>query len=892
VRGGLLRPWVAYPVVVAVVAVLYLAGPLHAGPVFNLLGASSAVAVLAGVRRYRPRGRTAWDLIALGLALFVAGDVLAYNYDGLFGGPLPFPSIADPFYLAIYPCLVLGLLMLLRLSDPMRDRATLIDALVVTIGVGTLSWVFLMAPYAHDATLTLLAKLTSIAYPMMDLLLVAVGARLAMGAGRRGRSAQLLAAGLVALLATDAIYGWVSLHGGYETGGLLDGGWIVFYALLGTAALHPSMQLLSQPAPATDAGLTRRRLALFAAASLLAPGVQLVRSLLDQPREPMISVAAGVLFLLVLARLAGVVRIQEALTESKLRRQYEGRLAALVRHASDVVSILAADGRITYLSPSGARLLGRPDGAQLGRCWVELVHPEDAPGLRRFLGELTCGQSGSAEYRLPRPDGTWLDVETLATNLLGDGSVDGIVLNTRDVSERKALELRLAHQAFHDALTTLPSRALLRDRVEHALARRRRDGTRLAVLFLDLDDFKTVNDSLGHAAGDAVLQEVAARLRECLRASDTAARVGGDEFALLLDGIGGEDDAIDVAERVIASLTRPIVLDGREFVTAPSIGIAFDRDGSDSAEELLRDADAAMYLAKDHGKGRYAVFEPAMHTAAIDRLHLKADLKRAVREERISLVYQPIVDIEHDEIVGLEALARWVHDERGPISPEQFIPLAEQTGLIVPLGQALLREACRRAAALQAAHPREPALTMAVNLSARQLQGPGFVADVRAALEETQIPPASLVLELTESQIMHDIELAIDRLNELRALGVSLAIDDFGTGYSSLTAIRRFPLDILKIDRSFIHDLTNGPPETQALTATVLDLAHILNLKPIAEGIENTEQLQRLRQLGCTLGQGFHLHRPLTPEQLDTVLRQQAHHTPPTAAGQPELVPR
>jgi diguanylate cyclase (GGDEF)-like protein/PAS domain S-box-containing protein len=767
----------------------------------------------------------------------------------------------------------------------MRDRATLIDALVVTIGVGTLSWVFLMAPYAHDATLTLPAKLTSIAYPMMDLLLLAVGARLAMGAGRRGRSPQLLAAGLVALLATDTIYGWMSLHGGYETGGLLDGGWILFYALLGTAALHPSMRLLSQSAPATDAGLTRRRLALFAAASLLAPGVQLVRSLLDQPREPIISVAAGVLFLLVLARLAGVVRIQEALTESKLRRQYEARLAALVQHASDVVSILTADGRITYISPSGARLLDRPADALLGRAWVELVHPDDAPGLRQFLGELARGRSGSAEYRLPRPDGTWLDVETLATNLLGDASVDGIVLNTRDVSERKALEHRLAHQAFHDALTALPSRALLRDRVEHALADRRRDGTRLAVLFLDLDDFKTVNDSLGHAAGDAVLQEVAARLRGCVRACDTAARVGGDEFALLLDGIGGEDDAIDVAERVIASLSRPIVLDAREFLTAPSIGIAFDRDGSDSAEELLRDADAAMYLAKDQGKGRYAVFQPAMHAAAVDRLQLKADLKRAVREQRISLVYQPIVDIERNEIVGLEALARWVHDERGPISPGQFIPLAEQTGLIVPLGQALLREACRRARTLQAARPREPALTMAVNLSARQLQWPGFVADVRAALEETQITPASLVLELTESAIMHDIELAIERLNELRELGVSLAIDDFGTGYSSLTAIRRFPLDILKIDRSFIHDLTNGPAETQALTTTVLDLARILRLEPIAEGIENAEQLQRLRALGCTLGQGFHLHRPLTPEQLDAALRHQARRTLQTAAG-------
>jgi PAS domain-containing protein len=384
-------------VLVSIVAALYLAGPLNVGPVYNLLGASSAVAVVVGLRRHRPRGRVAWNLIALGQTLFVAGDVLAYNYEQLFGRSLPFPSIADPFYLAIYPCLVVGLLMLVRLRDPMRDRAALIDALVVTIGVGTLSWVFLMAPYAHDGSLGVLEKLASIAYPVMDLLLVAVGARLVMGARRGGRSSQLLAAGLVALLVTDAIYGWALLHGGYETGGLLDGGWIVFYGLIGTAALHPSMRLLSERAPASDARLTRRRLALFAAASLVAPGVQLFRSVLDQPREPMISVAAGVLFLLVLARLAGVVRIQEAETEDKLRRRFEGRLAALVRHASDVVSILGADGRLTYLSPSGARLLGRSAEALVGRSWVELVHPDDAADVRRFLGGLELGRSGSAE---------------------------------------------------------------------------------------------------------------------------------------------------------------------------------------------------------------------------------------------------------------------------------------------------------------------------------------------------------------------------------------------------------------------------------------------------------------------------------------------------------------
>jgi diguanylate cyclase (GGDEF)-like protein/PAS domain S-box-containing protein len=601
-------PWLSYLCAVGLAAALYMTGPLKAGPVFNLLGASSAVAVLVGARRHHPTAKRAWELIALGLALFVVGDVLAYNYKPLFGGDLPFPSIADPFYLAMYPCLAAGLLVLVRRSEPLRDRATLIDALVVTIGAGTLSWVFLMAPYAHDHTLGLLTKLTSLAYPVMDLLLLAVGVRLVLGARARGRAAQLLAAALLTLLATDAIYGWALLHGGYETGGLLDGGWILFYALIGASALHPSMRRLSEPARRTEGGLTRRRLVVFAAASLVAPTVQIVRSLLDLPREPIVSVAAGALFLLVLARLAGLVRIHEAATETRLRTQFEGRLAALVSHASDVVAILDANGRLTYLSPSGAQLLAAPVDELIGRHWLEFLHPSDLADAERFLAALAPGASGSLDHRIPQPDGAWRDVETLATNLLTDNTVAGIVLNSRDVSERKALERRLAHLAFHDSLTGLPSRALLIDRIQHALDRGRRDGTQAAVLFLDLDDFKAVNDTLGHAAGDLVLTEIATRLNACVRACDTAARVGGDEFALLLDELDGQDYAVTIAERIAASISQPIAVGDHEFVTAPSIGIALAADAIDSPEQLLSRADAAMYQAKAHGKARFALF--------------------------------------------------------------------------------------------------------------------------------------------------------------------------------------------------------------------------------------------------------------------------------------------
>jgi diguanylate cyclase (GGDEF)-like protein/PAS domain S-box-containing protein len=617
------RPWAWYPAVALAVAALYLAGPLGAGPVFNLLGASSALAVIAGARRWNPRGRFGWELIALGQVLFVAGDVLAYNYEALFGSELPFPSVADPVYLAMYPCLVVGLTVLVRASDPMRDRGALIDALAITIGVGTLAWVFLMAPYAHDSGLTLTAKVTSLAYPVMDLLLLAMGARVVLGGAHRCISGNVLAVALVALLGTDAAYGWLLLHGGYDTGGLLDAGWIAFYVLIGTAALHPSMRRLSEPSQARDTRLTRRRLALFAGTSLVAPGVQLVRSLFDLPREPVISVAAGVLFVLVLARLAGMVRMQEARIESTLRGRFDARLAALVQNASDVVSLLDAGGRITYVSPSGTRLLGRPANAILGHRWDELVHPDDAAEWLRVLSALTADRSAGVDHRLARPDGSWLDVETLATNLLGDDAVDAIVLNTRDVSQRKELERRLAHQATHDTLTGLPARALFEDRIAQALARRRREQRRIAVLFVDLDDFKRLNDTRGHAAGDIALREVAARLARSVRDSDSAARLGGDEFGVLLDGIDGPEEAIAIGNRCLAALMQPLLVDGDELRTTAAIGIALDSEETQTPDQILRRADAAMYDAKRQGKGLCALYEESAIDARISSVALR-----------------------------------------------------------------------------------------------------------------------------------------------------------------------------------------------------------------------------------------------------------------------------
>jgi diguanylate cyclase (GGDEF)-like protein/PAS domain S-box-containing protein len=557
----------------------------------------------------------------------------------------------------------------------------------------------------------------------------------------------------------------------------------------------------------------------------------------------------------------------------------EERLSALVKNASDVIYIVGQDGSIRYVSPSVQRMFGYPPSAVTDGRLTDVVHPDDQRRVLAFLAATAMqppDRPHTAEFRVRQGEQGWSDVETLGTNLLADEAIDGIVLNIRDVTERKAFEAELEHQAFHDTLTGLPNRALFRNRVEHALAGQRRDSLPVAVLFLDIDDFKDVNDSLGHAAGDKVLQEVGRRLDDCMRAVDTAARLGGDEFAVLIDGSESEMQAIEVAHRVMDALAVTVPLDGKQVAIATSIGIAFGgEEGAvrGDADELLRDADAAMYMAKEAGKGGYQVFQPAMHAQALARLELKADLQRAMDAGEFTVRYQPIMDLARGDMAGMEALARWEHPVRGTLSPVEFIPLAESTGLIVPLGYRILREACEQAALMQRESPRDPPLSISVNVSAYQLQRAEFIDEVRNVLEETGIAPSSLILELTESVMMRDTDLSIARMNTLRALGIRIAIDDFGTGYSSLGYLRRFPVDILKIDKSFLADPSGQVTE---LTAAVVELARIFKLRAVVEGIEDEAHLERIEGMQSDYGQGFYFAKPLSGEDLATFATQQA----------------
>jgi diguanylate cyclase (GGDEF)-like protein/PAS domain S-box-containing protein len=550
-------------------------------------------------------------------------------------------------------------------------------------------------------------------------------------------------------------------------------------------------------------------------------------------------------------------------------QQSEARFRSLVQNSSDVVVVLDMAGAILYESDAVRRVLGHPPESRLGRAFSDGLHPEDRPRLQALLASLGTlqGSQQTADFRLVHADGTWRWVEAIGLNLSNDPAVGGLVLNFRDVTERKRLEDQLQHEALHDPLTGLANRALFTDRVTHALARVSRNGHEgLAVLFVDLDDFKVVNDSLGHAAGDGLLMAMAERIRACLRRQDTPARLGGDEFGILLEETDAQT-AEQVAHRILDAISQPFAISGRQIFAQASIGIDLDgrRDapaGGSTAEELLRNADAAMYTAKARGKGRVEFFESGMHASALRRLELRSRLEAALEAGDFVLHYQPVVDLVSGEWAGVEALVRWRQEDGHLLPPDEFIPLAEESGLIVALGTWVLREATHQAARLRDAFD-GARLSMAVNVSSRQLQDAGFAQIVEGALTDSGVPADLLVLELTESALLADEDAAAVVLGVLKQLGIRISLDDFGTGYSSLSHLRRFPIDVLKIDRSFVTDIDAANSGERALVHSIVRLAHSLNLETVAEGIERPEQVVRLRAIGAQYGQGYHFARPM-----------------------------
>jgi diguanylate cyclase (GGDEF)-like protein/PAS domain S-box-containing protein len=549
-----------------------------------------------------------------------------------------------------------------------------------------------------------------------------------------------------------------------------------------------------------------------------------------------------------------------------------------------VVVVDPSSGSIVLWNAAATKMFGYSSSEARHHSWTVIV-PE------RLKAQ--C-EAGMARYRdtghgpyidshvvldLPavRKDGEEITIEialspiSLSHNMENRGRL--VLAIIRDVTERKVLEEQLRYQAFHDPLSGLPNRALFMDRLEHALARANRRGGRVAVLFTDLDNFKVINDSLGHEVGDQLLVAAAERLKACLRPEDTAARLGGDEFTVLVEEVDGVSDAVRVAERIAECLRPPFALDQHEVFSTTSTGIALSSPLQEQPVDLLRHADLAMYQAKHKGKARYEVFEPSMGTDASERLRLENELRRAIEREEFRVFYQPVVTLDNDRIVGAEALVRWEHPTRGLLLPEEFLSVAEETGLIARIGEKVLREACEQIRKWQERYPSEPPLMVSVNLAPKQLFRPELVAEI---LAETEIYPGSLQLEITEGIMMRNgIHSANNTLRNLKVQGVQLAIDDFGMGYSSLLYLKRFPVDFLKIDRLFIAGLgrdTYGVSKDAQIVSAMIDLTHALGLKAVAEGVETSEQLTRLRNMKCDLAQGNYFSQPLPSEALASIL--------------------
>jgi diguanylate cyclase (GGDEF)-like protein/PAS domain S-box-containing protein len=831
--------------------------------IWPAIGWSSVVAIVVGVRRHRPDAPLAWYLMALGMATFITGDDLFSFRNFVQHAEVPFPSYIDVVYLAIYPILTAGLVLLIRRRTPGRDRASLLDAAIITCGAGLLSWVILIVPYFRSQDIGVLERLTSIAYPLGDIALLAMVVRLAVGSGRRPIAFWLLASSVVQLLVADALYGYLNLAGLWHEHNPVDGGWIAFYVGWGVAALHPSMRELSVRASGSPR-VSRRRLAVVGSAALIPPTVLFVQQLNGNVVDgAAIAITSAVLFVLVLARTSG-------LAGEVAEKRSEARFRALVTNASDAILVVDESGVVRYQTPSAARVLGRQPGELQDRPIGDLLAPDDERQLGVLL--VTAGVMTTVEWQIRSDAGTWRDMEVTAADLRGDAGVEGLVLTMRDITERKQLDVELRRQALHDTLTSLPNRSLFHDRVVHALSRAARRQGDVAVLFLDLDDFKMVNDSLGHTVGDDLLIAVAARLRTTLKSGDTLARFGGDEFAVLLEDGDVSPAAEAVAQRVQDALRDPFRVGEEDVPVHVSIGIAVGRAGVDTPSGLLRDADLAMYVAKRNGKARFERFVPAMHEQAIRRLEVASELRGAIDDGQLVVFYQPIVAVGTGRMLGAEALVRWNHPHRGLIQPNDFIPVAETTGLVIPLGRWVLDQACRQTRRWQQIGLVDDAFYVSVNLSARHLRDAGVIDDVMHALDASGMPANALLIEVTETALVEDLDPAGTVLHDLKALGVRLAIDDFGTGYSSLARLSTFPLDIVKIDKSFIDRLA-GNADGDAMVRAVVDLSHTLGMTTVAEGVEEPDQAIALSRLGCAVAQGFLFARPMPADDMTDALQ-------------------
>jgi diguanylate cyclase (GGDEF)-like protein/PAS domain S-box-containing protein len=821
----------------------------------------AGILIIAATARHTARGplQTAWIAMATALTLYLVGVVIGVS--SWLWDKDPFPGPADIFYCAFYPTLAVSILSLIRAAAIRVLWLQLsLDATIFVVGFGAFFWFLVLRPVAAHTELDFFKQALSVAYLGLDCVMVLIfGVLLLTGVGTGGgrRVPLLLLGGFATMFLGDILWSLAKVRGYYLPGQFQDVMYLCCYVPL-AAAGREQMRTIAVPAHASSATSDALARSLPYAAMLAAFLVlaYFSRGDIGGPAIVMTMIVFSLTLLLMVRQSVGL-REDALIRERRAARMVEERYASLIANASDVIMIVAPDGIVRFASPASERTLGLPPEQITGRRLADLWTGEDAEKLRKFLTELAATPSGTVgpvEFRIDRGSKRCV-FESVGSNLTEDAAVRGLALNFRDISERKALEEQLRQMAFHDPLTLLANRNLFRDRVQHALTLVQRGQCSVAVMFLDLDNFKNINDSLGHDAGDRLLQAVAQRIVKTTRSSDTVARLGGDEFAVLAEGIDTVAEIERLADALIEALDLPFKLDGMEVRVGASIGVALS-SAQAGAETLLSNADIAMYHAKAAGKNRHVTFQSQMQDMLHERLRLEADIGRALAQGEFFLEYQPIIDLGTRSLLGVEALVRWRHPEAGVLLPGRFIQVVEECGQIVKLGRWVLKQACRDFAQWRTAIAGGAGLRLAVNISGRHLQHGELVHDVGQALREAGLEARNLVIELTESTTMYNTDANLERFHRLKALGVRLAIDDFGTGYSSLSYLHRFPIDILKIDRSFVSRLTNSDNGPE-LARAVITLGETLGLETVAEGIELEPQVAALLALGCVAGQGF-----------------------------------
>lgn len=817
-----------------------------------------------------PRTKRAWQLISLAGLSFVVGNVLWIYYENYLGEE-PFGSWADAGYLAFYPLMFAGLVLLGDKFRSGEERLNFfLDSSVVLIGATMVVWYFLLRPMAISYDDELLKTLLTIGYPVSDLVLLLGVATLLLR--RRVLISKwpvnLIMIGSTVNFVADFVFSYQNLHGTYVSGSMTDSLFSLacFPIMLGAHAQWNVASRDEQIARSVEESVERNIWVPYLA--VIVVYMVVVAVVFETPGGIIDSImaVAGLVTALVIVRQFMFVR--ENTKANIALTELQDRIQGIYSASTDAIGLADFNGTLNEVNDSFVRLTGVDRDKIVGVMKYQYFLPDESlersypPDLGRTEFERT----------LIRSDGS---KRSVATTLFpvndASGNPAAMAVVVRDITDRRTLEDQLTYQAMHDALTGLANRALLHERVAAAISRAKRRKTDVFLLFLDLDNFKTVNDTLGHDAGDALLCTVADRLRMTLRLSDTPARLGGDEFAVLLEDIEHSAEELSIAERLLHEIQRPIEIHGKHVLVGASIGIAKHRM-QESTDDLLRNADVAMYTAKRNGKNCFAVFEDSMHEAVLTRARIEAEMRTGIENGEFNLKFQPIVELNTERIVGIEALLRWDHPRGIQIGPEKFIPIAEEVNLIQRLGKFVLYEACAQAGHLNRTIEQDSRLMVAVNISSRQFLDAAFFDMVKDACRKGGITPSDLILEITESTMIHNVEETVKKLEEIKCLGIRLAVDDFGTGYSSLSYLHKFPISILKVDRSFVENI-GASREAAAMVEAIISMSDTLKMTSIAEGIEDAGQAEILNMMGCKWGQGYFFARPLDANQIEEFLR-------------------